>query len=222
MFEFNLKKHSKEELPTAIEAGNSAIEFATEIKNSWTKGKTYYKENGVEVNTFNTKSKSGDFWMARVSNHSDVSFEKFKKYILENHTENEVEYIPLLDSFRETDELENLENWRGIRVHYKFPKFFDDREMTVWICAIQPDENKNQFVIISLPADQPVSPGVTQGYYCSLEVVTYDEENECVEWLMAQASDAGGNIPRWIQNNSVTASVVDDVPHFIKWVKNKE
>ncbi|KAA8914920.1 hypothetical protein TRICI_002803 [Trichomonascus ciferrii] len=215
-FTFELKEYKEEEVPSGEVAAQTALEFTSKIQTEWTKGKDYPKD-GCTVKTYNTRL-GGDFWMARVSRHGDVGFDAFKKGIFENHTENEVEYIPLLDSFKILGE---TGDWRSVLVHYKFPRLFSDREMTVWIAAVQPDPEVKQFVVISLPSDRPIVEDVTRAYYCSIEVVTYLEDEGCVEWLMAQASDACGNIPRWIQDRSVTASVVDDVPHFISWAKQK-
>lgn len=96
---------------------------------------------------------------------------------------------------------------------------FSDREMAVWILAIQPDPDVKQFLVISLPSSHAVSPNVTRAKYCAIEVITYIETESHVEWLMAQTSDAKGNIPRWIQDRSVTASVAADVPSFVEWAK---
>lgn len=90
-------------LPGAQETIQAAIELVNEIKPKWSKGKTFH-ERGEVVKTFNTR-KGGDFWMARLSNHptdtkDSVSFEEFKKYILFDHAEYEVKYIPLLESCR--------------------------------------------------------------------------------------------------------------------------
>lgn len=106
-------------------------------------------------------------------------------------------------------------------VHYKFPKLFSDREMAIWVLAIQPDPTIEQFLVISLPATHPVSSHVTRAVYCAIEVVTYKEEENHVEWIMAQTSDARGSIPRWIQDRSVTATVASDVPSFITWANSQ-
>lgn len=216
---FRLKAYTQEDVPTTSEAAKAALELAEDIRKSWSKGKLY-KFPEADVQTYN-KRIEGDFWMSRVSRHKDIDYDTFRKWIFENHTENEVKYIPLLDSFKLLeDPVEGHPGWRSILVHYKFPKFFDDREMTVWIAAIEPDAEKKQFVVVSLPSDRDISPGVTEAEYCSVEVVTQTDDG--VEWIMAQASDAKGNIPRWIQDRSVTASVVEDVPSFIKWAKEQK
>lgn len=218
-FPFKLKAHADSEVPNWKEAAQAALDFASPIQTTWKKGKYY---DHIKVQTYNTRI-DGDFWMCRVSKHSDVPFEWFEKGILANHTENEVKYIPLLDSYRPVNDFsakDNLERWYGAIVHYKFPKFFSDREMAVWILPVAPDPEKKQFVVVSLPSNRPVASDVTQAIYCSLEVVTLLEDGKTVEWLMAQTSDASGSIPRWIQDKSVTASVVEDVPSFVDWARD--
>lgn len=91
--------------------------------------------------------------------------------------------------------------------------------MAIWILTVQPDPEVKQFFVISLPASHAVSSTVTRAEYCSIEVLTYNESESHVEWIVAQTSDAKGNIPRWIQDRSVTATVVSDVPHFVEWAK---
>ncbi|CAN6646098.1 hypothetical protein TRVA0_021S01640 [Trichomonascus vanleenenianus] len=217
-FQFRLKNIAEAALPTVSEAAASALKLKDEIFTSWTKGKKH-TPRGQAVDTYHTRIE-GDFWMARYSKHKDVSFDQFKRGIFDNHTENEVKYIPLLHSFKELKAPESDPGWRGILVRYKFPRMFSDREMTVWITCVQPDPEVEQFVVISLPSTEEIhDKSVTQAHYCSIEVITYNAEEQCVEWLMAQTSDARGNIPRWIQDRSVTHSVVEDVPSFIEWAK---
>jgi hypothetical protein len=38
-----------------------------------------------------------------------------------------------------------------------------------------------------------------------------------VEWKMATSSDAGGNIPRFMTNQSLPSSIAEDVNSFLKW-----
>ncbi|CDO53990.1 hypothetical protein DV495_001428 [Geotrichum candidum] len=219
-FDFPLKDFSAAELPPKAQIIAAAHEFVTQIKIDWTKTKVYPHD----VHTYTTRQ-GNDFWMSRISYHTDVTFDQFKSAILEDHTRNEVKYIPLLDSARDHEDEPDVipedhpDGWKAFTVHYKFPRLFSDREMAVWVLAVQPDPEIKQFIIISVPSSHAVSPHVTRAEYLAIEVVTYIEEEGHVEWIMAQTSDAKGNIPRWIQDKSVTASVVADVPSFIDWAK---
>lgn len=40
-----------------------------------------------------------------------------------------------------------------------------------------------------------------------------------IEWIMATASDAKGNVPLWMQKMSVPGAVAKDVGYFIKWIR---
>ncbi|KIX95991.1 uncharacterized protein Z520_08246 [Fonsecaea multimorphosa CBS 102226] len=67
---------------------------------------------------------------------------------------------------------------------------------------------------------------VVLGVYTAIEVVrrkkgdpnvgkNWDE----VEWIMATASDAKGNLPMWMQKVSVPGMIAKDVSYFLKWIK---
>lgn len=131
--------YTRENLPPSTYAVQSAIDFVKQVKINWTKGRMF-QERGQVVHTFNTRVGS-DFWMARVSHHpafkdakhnknakstdilddSKITFDVFKRFILEKHTENEVKYIPLLESFRTHEDEPSLipedseDGWKGIR-----------------------------------------------------------------------------------------------------------
>lgn len=113
-FNFPLKDFGSEELPSKSKIIPAALEFVKQIKVSWTKTKLFPHE----VHTY-TNRQGDDFWMARVSYHTDVTFEQFRKGIFENHTENEIKYIPLLDSARSHDDEPEVipeahgEGWKG-------------------------------------------------------------------------------------------------------------
>ena len=66
------------------------------------------------------------------------------------------------------------------------------------------------------------------GIYAAVETVkrrpregadTGVEGNE-VEWVMATASDAKGNLPMWMQKMSLPGMLPKDVSYFMKWIKS--
>lgn len=131
-------EYNREDLPSSTYAIQSAIDFVKQVKINWTKGQMF-QEKGQVVHTYNTRV-DHDFWMARVSHHPafndtkqnnnvksngllddrKITFDVFKRYILENHTANEVKYIPLLESFRTHEDEPSLipkdseDGWKGI------------------------------------------------------------------------------------------------------------
>lgn len=69
---------------------------------------------------------------------------------------------------------------------------------------------------------------VVLGIYAAVEIVKrrpregaeHGVEGNEVEWIMATASDAKGNLPMWIQKLSVPGLLPKDVSYFLKWIKN--
>lgn len=114
-FNFPLKEFDASQLPPQSQVIPAALEFVKQIKVNWNKTKVYPSD----VHTY-TNRQDSDFWMARVSYHRDVTFEQFREGILENHTKNEVEYIPLLNSFRTHEDEPDVipqdheEGWKGM------------------------------------------------------------------------------------------------------------
>jgi hypothetical protein len=216
---FRQHEYSVDEVPPADRVMASAVDFMSRIRKEWKEGKTHKTSVGP-VRTFHTKD-GRDFWMARYSTHSDVTYEEFRQSIFENHTKNELEYIELLSDYRPVEAPESVAPWQHYVVHYKFPSLFSDREMAIWVGCFEPDPSKKQFLVVTLPSTTPTDHSFTRAIYCSLELVTYDDETNSVHWLMAQTSDSRGNIPRWIQDSSVSGMVVQDVPSFVNWVKKQ-
>ena len=64
---------------------------------------------------------------------------------------------------------------------------------------------------------------VVQGLYCAVETCTLrhktDGQGEEIEWVMATASDAKGNLPMFIQKLALPGAVPKDVSFFMKWIK---
>ena len=64
---------------------------------------------------------------------------------------------------------------------------------------------------------------VVQALYCAVETGTLRQktngEGEEVEWVMATASDAKGNLPMFIQKMALPGAVPKDVSFFMKWIK---
>lgn len=61
---------------------------------------------------------------------------------------------------------------------------------------------------------------VVMGVYAAVETVRRDKEKGEVEWIMATASDAKGNLPMWMQKMGIPGAVVKDVAYFMKWIKS--
>lgn len=98
----------------------------------------------------------------------------------------------------------------------------------------------NSFVVVTVPvnlgsgveeayytADRNVKDGATSqqrkqvvaGVYAAVELVSRNPERNEIEWIMATASDAKGNLPAWIQKFGVPGQIVKDVGYFLKWIR---
>jgi hypothetical protein len=90
---------------------------------------------------------------------------------------------------------------------------------------------KQEFLVVSLPlTDFQSSPhaglvkekGVVVGSYASVERIRKLPESgadiECIEWLMAVASDAKGVLPMRVQVLAIPGQIAKDVPLFFGWI----
>lgn len=66
----------------------------------------------------------------------------------------------------------------------------------------------------------PWSLTIPSSVYTSIErcVLTANDE---IEWTMATASNARGNLPMWAQKMGVPGAVAKDVGFFMKWIEEK-
>ncbi|KAK5236242.1 hypothetical protein LTR47_002968 [Exophiala xenobiotica] len=65
---------------------------------------------------------------------------------------------------------------------------------------------------------------VLMGLYTAVEVVRRRRDRDSgsreIEWIMATASDAKGNLPMWLQKMSLPGAIAKDVGFFLKWIKD--
>lgn len=238
-FQFSTKPHDLESLPVDIDAFMAdADAFIDEIVPNWKKNKTYnYKlDNGNKesVTTYG-KTIDGEYWLARVSKHSQNKHEDFIKYLigendeegeikdLYSHSKYETEYIEVLDKW-EKIELESMgqvteeikKNWVAIKGFYELGSPLTTREFNQFLIAKVPTKSSNGFVI-QLVANKPLESGNVHGVYVSIERIKFLENGE-TEWIMCTSSDSGGNVPKWLQNAMISKAVSSDVPSFLNWI----
>ncbi|KAK8849628.1 hypothetical protein IAR55_004963 [Kwoniella newhampshirensis] len=157
----------------------------------------------------------------------DGLYERFRRGLLEYHSENEREYI---EACRETEPLHIYQKhvaevWR---LTYNTPPPTNPRTFVVLLLSRElKSEPRGQraFMNISIPFIHPDCPekkggekSRVRGKYVSVERVRELESGDGVEWRMATSSDAGGNIPRFVTNSSLPSSIAEDVPSFLKWM----
>ncbi|WVW86973.1 hypothetical protein I302_109029 [Kwoniella bestiolae CBS 10118] len=154
-------------------------------------------------------------------------YERFRRGLLEYHSENEREYI---ESMRESECLQVYrkhcaEVWR---LTFKTPPPTNPRTFVVLLLSREltgEPKGERAFMNISIPFEHPDCPpkvnnekSRVRGKYVSVERVREIEGGREVEWRMATSSDAGGNIPRFVTNGSLPNSIAEDVPSFLGWM----
>ncbi|ORY34819.1 hypothetical protein BCR39DRAFT_592329 [Naematelia encephala] len=157
-------------------------------------------------------------------------YERFRRGLLEYHSENEREYI---ESCRETHCLQVFqphvaEVWK---LTYVTPPPTSPRTFVVLLLSRElrtEPTGERCFMNISIPFNHPDCPekkgdekSRVRGRYVSVERVRELDGGQRVEWRMATSSDAGGNIPRFVTNSSLPSSISEDVPSFLKWMAKR-
>ncbi|KAH3902954.1 uncharacterized protein SCODWIG_02764 [Saccharomycodes ludwigii] len=132
--------------------------------------------------------------------------------------------------------LDTSGGWVLSRMLYSFGKPLNDRVFYEWVYIIKPyrvttktipEEQKEEEIsfVISLPAkynnkENNDNKNAVRGIYCSVERLSYNYKTKQLKWLMCTTSDAGGYLPKWLQNSMISKSVAKDVPLFLDWVVN--
>jgi len=57
--------------------------------------------------------------------------------------------------------------------------------------------------------------------YAAVERLRIVPSSGQIEWIMATASDAGGNLPQFVQNLAVSGEVAKDVKMFLEWIPSQ-
>jgi len=82
-------------------------------------------------------------------------------------------------------------------------------------------DGRRSSVVISLPIEgEMVSESDVRGKYISVEYICELESGE-VEILTGVCSDAGGSIPRWVQNMTMPGQIFSDGKRFVEYVRNQ-
>ncbi len=176
------------------------------------------QEPGVANKRKGVTSQSGEtlHWCVRQSFHSELSFEIFKRGLFYNHPENEAKYIPsIIDVHHMFNVGPKISAYKNT---YKMPWPLTKRQMLELVITASP--TPKSFYVVSLPLSGQQDDRCVRGMYVSVEYVEEMEDGK-VEWTMATASDAGGNLPRSLQNPAIPSQIAKDVPHFLAWAKKE-
>ncbi|QEU61853.1 hypothetical protein KDRO_E07360 [Kluyveromyces lactis] len=168
----------------------------------------------------------------------DASLEKWVLPDIAARSKLEQEYIEPLSKCHvvrqvtddcDNDEFDNF-GWVLVNLEYELGKPLTTREFNEWVCPLIPTSKTGDnsstvetSVVLSLVADEEIRDPVhhTRAYYASVEQLKYDYSNHVLEWTMCTTSDAGGNVPKWIQSATIAKTVAKDVPYLLDWMKKR-
>ncbi|KDN36396.1 hypothetical protein K437DRAFT_276823 [Tilletiaria anomala UBC 951] len=78
------------------------------------------------------------------------------------------------------------------------------------------------FLVISVPVSHDAAPqqrgAYIRGRYVSVEAVA-EQADGTTAWRMSTQSDPAGRIPTWLTERSLPSKIAEDVPSFVKWVR---
>ncbi|QIW95525.1 hypothetical protein AMS68_001043 [Peltaster fructicola] len=180
-------------------------------------------------------------WFARISKHENAAkdgtatWEEFDAGLRQDHSQHEMDYTPeVKDAHLVVDyraELASLQDsfgeWQDVHAEiremlHQLPMPLEKRVFSVLVVSAK---KAGEFIDVQLPLDlSGVSkakyvdaPSITEGIYVSIEYGKLIDDGARVEWRMATASDAKGNLPMWAQKLGVPGAVVKDVGLFMDW-----
>ena len=126
----------------------------------------------------------------------------------------------------------HLDRWHKAKMYivemkHKLPFPLSERVFPELLVIAEREAGK-EFVIVSIPLnDMKQSPfaqyskekGVVLGRYSSVERIRLGPDGGKIEWIMATASSAEGNIPQWATNAGLYRLVADDVKYFMEYIE---
>lgn len=207
-----LREYDVEELPLSTATIVDGNQFILKVEKEWNYSATFHSN----VRTY-TNWIGADYWAARVSEHPTISYETMRDAVLLNHTHHEAEYIDIIESFKQLEVPSHLEGWDSYVVHYHFPFPMRNRDMAIWITGRELEAGES-FILVTVP--RAVATTHSKAHYRSVEKV--ERHGSGVKWTMAQTSDAGGFIPKFIQRMAINNAIAQDVPQFLKWIENRQ
>jgi hypothetical protein len=209
-------------------------------------GKELDKVEGLSKFSADRKDET---WICRRSCHRNTSekgtasWEEFVRSFKEHHAETEKAFTPTVIGAREairwdTSGIEievDGRLWSNFRVlveemkHQIDPKPLKNRTFPVVQIAAELDGTQ-EFLVVSIPlndfekspyAEYAKDKSLVVAAYTSVERIRVLPTSGEVEWIMATASDAGGVLPRWIQNLAVPSAIAKDVQMFLSWIPSQ-
>lgn len=233
-------QYSSEQLPkSGEELWSAADSISKEVKDSWKKGKLYKFNKGIEVQTYST-TKKGEQWLCRISKHklSKPQYSKVLytllgveegpegKWIMPDRSRRSIIEAQYIDVLKRVNVEEEVNGWVRINSQYELSGPLAARDFNQWVYPMEPSKDANgveSSLVISLRANTDTKPenkakGHVPAWYVSVERLEYNYTTSEFTWLNCSASDAGGNIPKWLQSATIAKTVAQDVPNLFDYL----
>ncbi|KAI5820132.1 hypothetical protein BZA77DRAFT_350115 [Pyronema omphalodes] len=165
-------------------------------------------------------------WVARVSVASDISYNQLLHALLLEKCETERTVL-----MREDDEQEYVGEERVVGearvqdvrklVHIQA---FSPREFlqTLILHEHPKSTGKRSFITVSIPRVGNIgNPSNAKGVYTAIDSVSEVGDGK-VEIITAISSDAGGSIPRWVQNIAMSSQIMADGQKLLKYLREQQ
>lgn len=222
---------------------NISLEEVQDFLNidNWSHSKTF-KNNYKTLKTYTYfKYNILDYWCMRLTSIDSIDEKTFREQFVLNlsgYVYNGSEYmIPeekadyrvlkeqeYIHSIVKTDVLKRDIRANNAVVQFKNtyklkPSILSKRKFYQWVYIAKPvkvDNNEISYVITL--RSEPDDNERIKCYYVSIEMLKYNIDEQKLEWYMATTSDAGGNIPKFLQRWGIDNAIVEDVPSFLKYI----
>ena len=180
-------------------------------------------------------------WALRRSVHEDATtagtacWDEWVKHFKEEHAQSEVAFTPsvLSTSIKQEWDCSGLEleiggeTWTDLTLKreesvHKLPAPLNKRLFPVVQVTAAAGKGRREFIVVQIVAvddatiKEKDNQDTVRGAYSSVERLR--ETPDGIEWIMATASDAKGNLPIWIQRPAVPGQIAKDVDMFLEWV----
>ncbi|KAI1329621.1 hypothetical protein F5Y16DRAFT_365621 [Xylariaceae sp. FL0255] len=201
-------------------------------------------------NNIKAKSE-GEFWAGRLSIHEDAakkgtaSWDEFDHAFRLVHGKTEMAFTPNVIGANEAQKWntaglefeEGGQTWDNVtlvveEMRHKIGRpVLKDRTFPVMqlTCAVKEGTGSPEFVVVSIPvpdfgtsehANLSKEKGAQIAYYASVERIRKLEDGK-IEWLLATASNAAGNLPLFIQDKALGGIIWKDVPLFLGYISKE-
>ncbi|CUS09456.1 unnamed protein product [Tuber aestivum] len=210
--------------PLLEQVTKDGLSFITSLSSATSEIKWAPLKTDVHLSTYRTYHDNGT-WIARVIKvHADYGV--IHRAMIDERVLAESEW---LDGPKDTNEEMAVEEFEGgilVRDVRRFLHIqaFAGREFLASVISkdLLGADGWRSSVVISLPIEgEMVSESDVRGKYISVEYISELANGEVEILTGVCQSDAGGSIPRWVQNMALPGQIFNDGKRFIEYIRKQ-